>query len=168
MRKIALYVVLALVGVVAVAGIVGLMLPKGHEAWRVMTYRATPDKVFAVVSDFAKYPQWRTGVTKVDVQPGDGRNGALVTEHGEHGPIPYRIELLQAPSKLVMRIADPNLSFGGTWTFEVTPNDSGSDLVITENGEVYNPFFRVMSKLFFSPTDTIDTYLADLKKRLGE
>ena len=69
---------------------------------------------------------------------------------------------------MVMRIADPNLSFGGTWTFEIAPQDSGSEILITENGEIYNPLFRVMSKLFFSPTATIETYLADLKKRLGE
>ncbi len=60
------------------------------------------------------------------------------------------------------------LGFGGTWTFEVTPTDSGSELVLTEHGDVSNPMFRVMSRLFFSPTSMIEIYLADLKKRLGE
>jgi hypothetical protein len=105
-------------------------------------------------------------VTKVDVVTDAG--APLVTEHGDMGTIPYRVEVMEPPSKLVMRIADPKLGFGGTWTFEIFRNDSGSEVVITENGEIHNPFFRVMSKLFFPPTDTIETYLADLKKRLGE
>ena len=120
-----------------------------------------------VVSDFAKYPEWRSGVTSVEVQ-GPVGVGAVVTEHGPEGTIPYRIEVFEPPSKIVMRIADTSLSFGGTWTFEVFPNDSGSELVITENGEVYNPIFRFMSKFLFSPSATIETYLADLKKKLGE
>jgi uncharacterized protein YndB with AHSA1/START domain len=168
MRKKVLYVLAALVAIVAIAGLVGLFIPKQHEAWRLMTFRATPDKVFAVVSDFAKYAEWRTGVTRIDVTPAGGGVGAVVTEHGPDGPMPYRIELIQPLSKIVTRIADPDLPFGGTWTYEITPNDSGSDLVITENGEIYNPFFRLLGKIFFSPTDTIDAYMADLKRRLGE
>ena len=39
---------------------------------------------------------------------------------------------------------------------------------MTENGEVYNPIFRFMSKFFLSQTETIDTYMADLKRKLGE
>jgi hypothetical protein len=160
------WVLLGLVGVIIVAGVVGFMLPAEHEAWRSATFRAAPAAVYSTVHEFAKYPEWRTGVTRMDVVKEPA--GVLVTEHGPNGVIPYRIEVAQAPSKLVMRIADPDLGFGGTWTFDITPNDSGSDLVITENGVVSNPFFRVMSKLFFPPTATIETYLADLKRRLRE
>jgi len=166
MKKWALYVGVALVGVVVLTALVGVMLPKDHEARGSEEFRAAPPVVYAVISDFARYPEWRTGVTRVDVQ--DDPQRPLVTEHGSAGVIPYRVEQNQPPSKLVMRIADPNLGFGGTWTFEIFPNDSGSELILTEHGEVSNPFFRVMSQLFFSPTATIDTYLADLKKKLGE
>lgn len=166
MLKWALYIGLALVGLIAIGFVVGMMLPKAHEAWSSQSYRAKPDQLWAVVTDFAKYPEWRTGVTRVDVT--GGGTTPLVTEHGSNGVIPFKVELMQAPAKLVMRIADPDLSFGGTWTFEFAPQDSGSELLITENGEIYNPLFRVMSKLFFSPTKSIETYLADLKRRLGE
>jgi uncharacterized protein YndB with AHSA1/START domain len=165
-RKWTLRIVVALVALVALALLAGYLLPAAHVAARAAEFRATPARVYDVVSDFAKYPEWRTGVTKVDVATRSGE-APLVTEHTSAGVIPYSLEVIQPPSKLVMRIADPNLGFGGTWTFEIFPNDSGSELVITEHGEIHNPFFRVMSKLFFSPTDTIDTYLADLRRRLG-
>jgi hypothetical protein len=70
-------------------------------------------------------------------------------------------------SKLVTRIDDPSQPFGGSWTLLVRPVAGGTELTITEDGEVYNPIFRVMSKLFFSPYSTIDTYQADLRRRLG-
>ena len=76
--------------------------------------------------------------------------------------------MFEPPSKIVTRIADSSLAFGGTWTFEVFQNDSGSELVLTENGEIYNPIFRLLGKFFFSPYETIDTYMADLKKKVGE
>ena len=66
-----------------------------------------------------------------------------------------------------MRIADPSLPFGGTWTYELRAEGSGTSLTLTEDGEVYNPIFRVMQKFFFSPYKTIDTYLENLKKRLN-
>ena len=34
--------------------------------------------------------------------------------------------------------------------------------MITENGEVYNPLFRFMSRFVFGHTATIDKYLEDL------
>ena len=60
----------------------------------------------------------------------------------------------------------PSLPFSGTWTYELRPSGSGTELTLTEDGEVANPIFRVMQKLFFSPYGTIDTYLADLQKRV--
>lgn len=162
-----LYILAGLVALVAIVAAIGAMLPKEHTASGNQRFRPKPAQLFAVVSDFAKYPEWRTGVTRVDVEGTVGQ-GALIREHGPNGIIPYRIEVFDAPSKIVMRIADPELEFGGTWTFEVFQNDSGSELVITENGEVYNPIFRFVSKFFFSQTETIETYLGDLKKKLGE
>ncbi len=162
-----LYILAGLVGLIAIVAAIGAMLPKGHTASRAMKFRPQPAALFATVSDFARYPDWRSDVTQVDVEGAVGQ-GALIREHGKNGVIPYRIEVFEPPSRIVMRIDDPSLAFGGTWTFEVFQNDAGSELVLTENGEVYNPIFRFMSKFFFSPTATMDTYLADLKRKLGE
>jgi hypothetical protein len=68
----------------------------------------------------------------------------------------------------VTRIADPSLPFGGTWTYDLKPQGSGTELTITEDGEVYNPIFRFMSKFVFSQTATIEAYQASLKRKLSE
>ena len=59
-------------------------------------------------------------------------------------------------SRLVLRIADPDLPFGGKWTYELQPSANGSRVTITEDGEVYNPIFRFMSHVFFSQSASIE------------
>ena len=71
-------------------------------------------------------------------------------------------ERMERPSLLVARITDVTLPFGGTWTYRIVPAAAGSELTITEDGEVYNPIFRFMSRFVFGHTATIDGFLADL------
>ena len=159
---IAALAIVALVGVVAA---VGLLLPKGHRAARTVVYPATPEAVFAAITDFARFPDWRSGIQQVELLPDDGR-GQRFREHGKNGVIAYRVELREGDRKLVTRIDDPSLPFGGTWTFELAPAPEGTALTITEDGEIYNPIFRALSKVVFSPYATIDTYQSDLRTRL--
>ena len=59
--------------------------------------------------------------------------------------------------RLVTKIADRNLPYGGSWTYEILADGSGSMLSITEAGEVYNPIFRFVSKFVMGHTATIDS-----------
>jgi len=167
MLRWTLWILAGLVGLVGLAAIVGLLLPKGHRASRTVTLAATPERVFAIVTDFGRYPSWRSDVRRVTVD-GSGGLRTLVREENTSGTIPYRVEVFDAPSRLVMRIADPSLPFGGTWTYELSPSAGGTTLTLTEDGEVYNPLFRVMQKFFFSPYKTIDTFLANLARTLAK
>ena len=89
-------------------------------------------------------------------------------EHGDNGTITFEIVEARPPARLVRRIADPSLPFGGTWTYELTPHASGTRLTITEAGEVYNPVFRFMSRFVFGHTATMDRFLTDLTARLRQ
>ena len=161
-----IYVVVGLGGLVGAVAAIGLLLPKQHRASKTMTFAAPPATLFSVVSDVAHYADWRTDVTKVEVLPDDGR-GVLFREHGKNGDILFRVERSEPPSRLLVRIADPTLGFGGTWTYALTPHGAGTDLTIVEDGEVYNPIFRFMSTFFFSPSATIDAYQKALAARMG-
>jgi uncharacterized protein YndB with AHSA1/START domain len=166
MRKYTVVGVGILVGVVAFIAIVGLLLPMEHHASRTATVAASPDKVFSVISDVARYAEWRSAVTKVDVLPDDG-GGLRFREHGGDGPIVFRIEQADPPHTLRVRIDDPGQPFGGTWTYELAPDGAGTSVTITEDGEVYNPIFRFMSRFVLSQTATIEAYLAALQHRLS-
>jgi uncharacterized protein YndB with AHSA1/START domain len=81
--------------------------------------------------------------------------------------LPLEMVELQPPKRLVARIADPKLPFGGTWTYEITPAEGGCTITITERGEVYNPVFRLVSR-FMNQAGTIETYLTDLARKFRE
>jgi uncharacterized protein YndB with AHSA1/START domain len=161
-----LYAVAGLAGLVAVLLVIGWLLPVGHRATVSRTIEADPDRVFRVIAEFARYPEWRTDVDRVEVSGPDGV-GQVVREFGGHGEIPYRVEALDPPRRLVMRITG-DLPFGGSWTYVTTPEGADRTTVtITEDGEVYNPLFRVLSRFVFGHTATMDTYLRDLARRFG-
>ncbi len=73
-----------------------------------------------------------------------------------------------APARLVTRIADERLPYGGTWTYEVEEDAGGSRVTITEDGEIYNPIFRVVSRFFLGYHATQRSYLRALGAKFGE
>jgi hypothetical protein len=155
------YVVIAL-GVVAL----GLLLPVKHQAIRERTYRATPAQLFALISDVERFPEWRKSVKRVEMLPPvDGQ--LHYREVGSDGSILFA-HVSEIPGRqLVGRIADPTLPFGGGWTFDMIPGSAAgtTTLRITENGEVYNPVFRFVSRFVMGHTATIDRYLGDVATR---
>jgi uncharacterized protein YndB with AHSA1/START domain len=162
MLRWTLYIVLGLGGLVALVAVIGLVLPKGHRASKTTIYAASPDVIFAALSDVARYPEWRSDVKRIEMLPDEGGR-RMFREHGGNGVITYRIEELTPASRMVIRIADPSLPFGGTWTHELKPTTSGgTELTTTEDGEVYNPIFRFMSRFVFSATGTIEKFHAAL------
>ena len=164
--KIALYVLGGLIALVVIMALIGYMLPKGHVASRERSFAAPPEKVFAVISTPADYPTWRGDVKSVDILPPvDGK--ARFRENGSNGAILFQIDESDPGKRLVTRIADTTLAFGGRWIFELTPNGTGTTLRITEDGEVYNPLFRFLSRFVFGHTSTIDAYLASLERKLA-
>jgi len=144
--------------------IAGYMLPVAHHASRTVRLSRPPPDVFGVISDFERHAEWRSDVQRVTVT-GAG-SAALVREESSEGVIPFRVEVFEPPARLRMRIEDPSLPFGGTWTYTLMPIDGGTELTLAEDGEVYNPIFRFMSRFVFGHHATIDRYLADLKRRL--
>jgi len=161
-------IVLAIVGaLILTIVVVGLLLPIKHRASREATYNRPAAEVFRVIATPTDFPAWRTGVTKVDVLPArDGKPSWR--EFGKDGTILFEVERSVPDTALVTRIADRSLPFGGTWTYTLLPKGDSTTLRIVEDGEVYNPVFRFVSRFVMGHTATIDRYLGDLGKRLGD
>jgi len=164
--KIALYVVATLVALVLVVMVVGYMLPVKHSASSERTVRGTPDVVYTLIATPADFPKWRGDVKSVDILPAENGRPRF-REHGSNGPMLMEITEQVPGQRLVTRIADPKLAFGGTWTFVLTPASEGTNVRITEDGEIYNPLFRFMARFIFGYTATQKGYLDALEKRLG-
>jgi hypothetical protein len=161
-----LYIGAAIAVVAILIVVVGYSLPRAHSVTRATTVPLPPESLYAVLLDVERYPSWRPGVKSLQRHPDrDGR--PAWTEEVSGMKIPLYFERLEPPSLLVSRIADPSLPFGGTWTYRITAAPGGSALTITEDGEVYNPFFRFMSRFVFGHTATLDQFVKDLDGRAG-
>jgi uncharacterized protein YndB with AHSA1/START domain len=159
---LALIVIVVLIVIVLV---VGWMLPVGHVASRSASLEAPPETVWRTITDVDAFPAWRTGVRKVERLPDrDGR--PVWVEDGTTGRITLAVERSEPPHVLVTRIADPDLPFGGTWTYTIRPTSNGCTLTITENGEIYNPIFRAMARFVFGYEATIAAYLDAVANRV--
>jgi uncharacterized protein YndB with AHSA1/START domain len=163
------YVLIAvgvLVALVLCVVLVGWALPKRHHVTVERAYVAAPAALFALISDVKAYPSWRTDVTRVEVLSAEGVHPRWRETTRSGGPITYVMEESVPDRKLVSRIADTNLPFGGAWTYELTPvGTNGTRLAITEDGDVYNPIFRFVSRFVMGHTATIERYLDDVEKR---
>jgi hypothetical protein len=119
------------------------------------------------VSDVGGTAKWRSDVVKVELQAGSGGPTRFV-ETSKGGDVTFEVESQDPPRRQVTRIVDTGQPFGGTWTWEIEPRDGGTRLTLVEAGFIKPPLFRVMAKLFFKPTASIDSYLRALARALGE
>jgi hypothetical protein len=138
--------------------IIGWRLPVAHVATRSAQFPVDPATMFALISDFDRYGTWRTGVKRVEVDS----VGKRFREHGPDGALLFDVTESDPPRRLVVRIADESLPFGGRWIYDVSPSAAGSLLRITEEGEVYNPLFRFIARYVMGHARTIDRFLADV------
>lgn len=162
-----LWVFLVLAGVLVLITLVGWLLPKAHTVTREARFRQPPEEIWKTITDIDAMPAWRQGLKSVKRLPDKNGLPAWV-ETSDSGTIPFETVVSEPPAKLTVRIADPKLPFGGTWTYEITPAPGGSALRIREDGEVYNPVFRFLARFVFGYSGTIDTYLKSMSRKFGE
>jgi hypothetical protein len=136
MRWIVLYGIVLLLVVIVVVALIGARLPQKHTATRTVTIALPPDALFRLLTDI------------------------------KFGDEPVRIERQEPPSLLVTRVGGQDLPYGGTWTYRIVPAAGGSELTITEDGEVYNVIFRFMSRYVFGHYATLDAYIKNLQHRV--
>lgn len=163
--------VLGIVGVlvvlVLIVVVVGMVLPKSHVASVSARYAAPPDSLWGTLTNVTAFPTWRRDLKSVELLPDEnGQRGWR--ESGSNGVIAYRVVESAPPRRLVARIADPSLPFGGTWTYELAPTGGGTTLTITERGDIYNPIFRFVSRFVLGYTATMHGMLNAIAAKHGE
>jgi hypothetical protein len=124
---------IAAIGILVV--LMGALLPKAHSVSRTARVALPPEALHVLILQKIAGPQ----------------------------EYPLRVERDEPPSLVVTRIVGDKLPFGGTWTYRILPAPGGSELTITEDGEVFNPIFRFMSRFVFGHSATIDAFLGSLK-----
>jgi uncharacterized protein YndB with AHSA1/START domain len=164
-----LVILSVLVAIVVVVAVIGYLLPAEHTATASRTYDVPPPVVWRMITDVASMPRWRPKLEAVEMLSGRGEPLAWREKWERGDEIPFRETERVEQRRVVVVIDSDDLPFGGSWTYQLEPTgDGGTVLTITEDGAVYNPFFRVASRFFFDPTNTMKVYLTDLAAGLHD
>lgn len=160
MKKIFLWTVAAAAMFAALLIVPGLMIPAEHVSKRNIHLEASPDEVWNALTDFEQLPTWRSGIKRVEVD----RTGEpmQIVEHGEDRAMTFKVVAFEPNTLLKTAIADPDLPFSGTWTWELEPDGKGCSLTVTEHGTVKSAAMRTVTALLVDPADTQDQYLREL------
>jgi hypothetical protein len=162
--KIVLIIIGVLVVLVLCIVVIGSLLPKRHVASRSAVFNASPERLFALI---AGSQQWRSDVKSCELLTKERKQFQRETSnHNE--TILYELQNIHPPLSIERRIATENLPYAGTWSFTLTPENAGTRVRITEDGEVYNPIFRFVSKFILGQTATQDAYLKAMGKATDE
>ncbi len=161
-----LWIGAAIAVIVLIVVVVGAMLPKAHSVSRTARIAMPPEALYTLLSDVDRYQSWRPDVKTFERRPDRDGKPAWVEDVGGM-KIPMVFERMERPSLLVARIDTKDLAFGGTWTYRIAPASGGSDLTVTEDGEVTNVIFRFMSKFVFGHHATMDGFLKNLQAKVA-
>jgi hypothetical protein len=154
--------ILVVLAVIAVVYLIGYSMPVKHKASITLKLKAPPEEVWNILTDYKSYPTWRSGLENVESP--DAKHW---TEFSKHGTIQYEAEVFQPHDFFVTRIKNKDLPFGGSWSYELRREGSGTLLQITENGEIYNPIFRFMSKYMIGHEITLKEYAMDISRKIN-
>jgi uncharacterized protein YndB with AHSA1/START domain len=167
--RYALIVIAVIVGLILIIAVIGWSLPVRHRASMARAYRATPAGIYALITDAESFPSWRSDVKRVEILPANNGHARWIETPKNGQPITFVVERSTPNQLLVTRIADTDLPFGGSWTYEIAPaGDGQTSLSLTEDGEVYNPIFRFASRFVMGHDATMKQYLAAVGTRFPE
>lgn len=163
--------ILYLVGLVAVlvgaAFLAGYALPAKTTVSRSITLQQPPTAVFALLANLPHMAEWNRNTERVEMLPPiDGKEASKQTFKG--GMI-MTISTSESapPRRLVRTLGDTNGPFLGSWTYDISPTESGSHIVLTEVAILKNPLLRILTRIF-GRTKYMDEHLEDLAKKFGE
>lgn len=156
-----LFTVLVALAVAPVA--VGLTLPVQHTVARRVVIQRPREEIWARIVDFAGQTSWRPDV-KRPVRL-DDRDGHEVWR--EAGDLALETVEMLPPERLVRQVV-ANRIFGGTWTVTLRQAPGGTEVAVTESGEVYHPLFRTVSKFVIGHDRTVRAYLTNLARSFGQ
>jgi len=158
--------------IILIVVLVGYTLPKAHVAVSSAQFHKPAADLFRTITDVGSAATWRKDVDRIEMLPPNGDRIAW-REVSKGDVVDYEGEIVRTPQpgvpgRFISRIVSKDLPYGGEWIIDVSMSRDLSVVTVTENGEVYNPIFRFVSKYVMGHSATIDGYLRALGSHVGE
>jgi hypothetical protein len=127
------------------------------------TIHASADAVWAVLVDASRYPEWDSGVVRVEGRVAPGEKIKVVSEANPKRAFPVTVSEFQAPNRMTWSGGMPLGLFKGVRTFTLQP--SGDDTVFRMREEYTGPMVSMIWKSMPDLQPSFDKFAGGLKQR---
>lgn len=159
------------------AYVIGLLVPASHIVSRSSAFKISSKRLWKILIDVNKYPQWQSKVEKVIIHDSSNDETVFIeystkkrhTVIIHHERIQHKCLLRILEERTVSSVPPKIPTFSGSWTFEITQEKEHDDqltLRITEQGVIKKPIIRVTHLLLFGFFSRIDRFMNDLHKKV--
>ena len=129
------------------------------------TIDASPEAVWAVLSDAAAWPSWDSGVAAVDGRVAQGEKITVRSEAAPGRAFPVTVTALEPPRRMEFSGGMPLGLFRGTRTYTITPAGNGcSSFRMRE--EYTGPLLGLIWRSMPDLQPSFDRFAAGLKQRV--
>jgi uncharacterized protein YndB with AHSA1/START domain len=126
--------------------------------------QATPERVWSVLTDAAAWPNWDSGVTKVDGRVALGEKLTVAVEANPGRSFPVKVVQLSAPERMVVLGGMPVKLFTGRRTYSLVPEGNGTRFTMRE--EYTGPLAGMMIKSIPDLGPSFRRFAEGLKQRV--
>ncbi len=169
-----LWIPIGLVGVLVLLilalWLLGRGIPEGHVLSATLRLGKPAEEVWVALADSAGIPSWDKGVDRVERLPDRGGHETWRWTMGRNAMV-LETTRSEPPRLLVRTIADEAKFFSGDWTYEISPEQAGCRVVLTEHGRVHVAIPRALMKhcpAVADPAQYLKRHLERLAGRFGE
>ena len=146
--------------------VVGMLLPSKRVFTKTAKLKSSPQQVWDVITNVKAQKEWRDDVKSIEMISSE-KGAEKWTETPKKGqPITFQVKTFQEPNRYDIEIVDSGIS--GYWEGRITESNGTTSVAFKEIIDVKNPYFRTIVYLFVDLDKTMDIYMTNLKKKLGE
>ncbi len=154
------------VAAVVVMFVLGSGMATHHVVTRRKSFAAPAEKVWSALLSIRQLPIDRSELGTIDLgistRPPD-------TVEVVGSPVKIEIETFRPPRSLVVKTTDPDIPYGGTWTFTLEPDgDQLTKLTVVEDAEVHGRLLRFAVRTFGLDDSLVEGIFRAVKRKLAE
>lgn len=163
--QVILYLIISIISIIFIIWIVGLLLPKHRTERRESVFNTSPKNLFEVVIDNQNW-QHRSDLKELNILKSE--NGFEVWEEMSKDGNIIRFKTKEKIPHTYYSFEMESSVITGHWIGEFKELENGNTLfTTTEHIEMKNPFFKVLSYLFFDIGKYMEVYQNDLHTKIA-
>lgn len=128
------------------------------------TIKATPERIWSILTDGARYPEWDPNAIRIDGEIKPGGKVTALTKLNPKRAFPATVTIFEPNRRMTWSGGMPFGLFKGVRTFELT-NAGGGDTRFTLREEFSGPLLPLIGRTIPDMSDAFRGFVAGLKAR---